>query len=401
MNSRIPRNVWVLGFVSLLTDVSSEMIHSVLPLFLVTTLGASLPIVGLIEGVAEATASVVKVFSGALSDRLGRRKELAILGYGFSTVVKPLFAIANSPGLVLLARFGDRVGKGIRGAPRDALVADVTDASNRGAAYGLRQSLDTIGAFLGPCFATGLMFWSGQNFRWVFWLAVIPGVLAVSLLTIGIKERSQAVPTKTNPLRWGSLKELGREYWLLVAVALLFNLGNSSEAFLLLRSQQIGIAPQWVPMTLVMMNVTYALSAYPLGRLSDWLGKGSARSRYGLLIGGYALYALIYVGFATVRSPWQMWVLLGFYGLYLGMTQGSLLALVADKVPANLRGTAFGLMNLATGLALLPASLMAGALWQWVSPAAAFGVGSGFAILAIGLLGSYAKLFDRAKSADR
>jgi MFS family permease len=401
MNSRIPRNVWVLGFVSLLTDVSSEMIHSVLPLFLVTTLGASLPIVGLIEGVAEATASVVKVFSGALSDRLGRRKELAILGYGFSTVVKPLFAIANSPGLVLLARFGDRVGKGIRGAPRDALVADVTDASNRGAAYGLRQSLDTIGAFLGPCFATGLMFWSGQNFRWVFWLAVIPGVLAVSLLAIGIKERSQAVPTKTNPLRWGSLKELGREYWLLVAVALLFNLGNSSEAFLLLRSQQIGIAPQWVPMTLVMMNVTYALSAYPLGRLSDWLGKGSARSRYGLLIGGYALYALIYVGFAMVRSPWQMWVLLGFYGLYLGMTQGSLLALVADKVPASLRGTAFGLMNLATGLALLPASLMAGALWQWVSPAAAFGVGSGFAILAIGLLGYYAKLFDRAKSADR
>jgi MFS family permease len=377
----IPRNVWVLGFVSLLTDVSSEMIHSVLPLFLVTSLGASLPIVGLIEGIAEATASIVKVFSGALSDRLGRRKELAVLGYGFSTVVKPLFAVANSPAWVLLARFGDRVGKGIRVAPRDALVADVTDASNRGAAYGLRQSLDTIGAFLGPIAATVLMFASGQNFRWVFWVAVIPGILAVSLLAIGVKERTKATPIKSNPLRLNTLKTLGREYWILAAVALLFNLGNSSEAFLLLRAQQIGIPNEWVPLALVMMNATYSLSAYPLGKLSDRIG------RYGLLIGGFVLYAAIYLGFAYVQSPWQMWALLGLYGIYMGMTQGSLLALVADQVPSDLRGTAFGLMNLVTGIALLPASMMAGVLWQWVSPQAAFIVGSGFAIAAIALLG--------------
>ncbi len=377
----IPRNVWVLGFVSLLTDVSSEMIHSVLPLFLVTSLGASLPIVGLIEGIAEATASIVKVFSGALSDRLGRRKELAVLGYGFSTVVKPLFAVANSPTWVLLARFGDRVGKGIRVAPRDALVADVTNASNRGAAYGLRQSLDTIGAFLGPIAATMLMFVSGQNFRWVFWVAVIPGILAVSLLAIGVKERTKATSIKSNPLHLNTLKTLGREYWILAAVALLFNLGNSSEAFLLLRAQQIGIPTEWVPLTLVMMNVTYSLSAYPLGKLSDTVGC------YGLLIGGFLLYAAVYLGFAYVQSPWQMWTLLGLYGIYMGMTQGSLLALVADQVPSDLRGTAFGLMNLVTGIALLPASLMAGALWQCVSPQAAFLVGTGFAIAAIVLLG--------------
>jgi MFS family permease len=376
----MPRNVWVLGFVSLLTDVSSEMIHSVLPLFLVTTLGASLPTVGLIEGMAEATASVIKVFSGALSDRLGRRKELAILGYGFSTLVKPLFVIANSPMWVLVARLGDRVGKGIRGAPRDALVADVTDASNRGAAYGLRQSLDTIGACLGPLIATALMFASGQNFRWVFQLAVIPGVLAVILLAVGIQERSRPQPVKTNPLRWGSLKQMGRDYWLLVAVALLFNLGNSSDAFLLLRAQQVGIAAAWVPLALVVMNLTYAFSAYPLGWLSDRIG------RSGLLIAGFWLYALVYVGFAFVQAPWQMWGLLGLYGLYLGMTQGALLALVADRVPSTLRGTAFGFMNLATGLALLPASLMAGALWQSVSPQAAFILSTICAIGAIGLL---------------
>jgi MFS family permease len=379
----MPRNIWVLGFVSLLTDISSEMIHSVLPLFLVTSLGTDLVTVGLIEGLAEATASVVKLVSGTLSDRLGRRKELAILGYGFSTIVKPLFAIANSPGLVLLARFGDRVGKGIRGAPRDALVADSTDASNRGAAYGLRQSLDTIGAFLGPILATGLMLGSGQNFRLVFWLAVIPSILAVALLALGIKEKSKAQPKQSQPLQWQTLKELGRDYWLLVAVALLFNLGNSSEAFLLLRAQQIGVAPAFVPLSLVVMNSTYLISAYPLGRLSDKIG------RYRLLTGGFLLYALVYLGLAYVQTPVQMGLLLGLYGIHLGMTQGSLLALVADRVPSELRGTAFGFINLAIGLAILPASLIAGALWQWVSPQATFLVGSGFAIAAIVLLNGF------------
>ncbi len=377
---QMPRNVWVLGFVSLLTDVSSEMIHGVLPMFLVTGLGASALTVGAIEGIAEATASVVKVFSGSLSDRLGRRKELAILGYGFSTLVKPLFALATSPALVLLARFGDRVGKGIRGAPRDALVADSTNASNRGAAYGLRQSLDTIGAFLGPILATVLMMGSEQNFRWVFWLAVIPGVMAVGLLFVGVREPRRSTTTVANPLRWSTLKTLGRDYWILVAVALLFNLGNSSEAFLLLRAQEVGVSPALVPLALVVMNVIYSLSAYPLGLLSDRIG------RYGLLSGGFALYALVYLGLAYVQNVWQMGILLGLYGVHLGMTQGSLLALVADSVPAGLRGTAFGFVNLAVGVAVLPASLMAGVLWQQVGSWATFLVGSGFAIGAIGLL---------------
>ncbi len=380
------------------------MIFSVLPLFLVTVLGASLPTVGLIEGIAEATASVLKVFSGALSDRVGRRKELAVFGYGLSTLVKPLFAIANSPALVLLARFGDRVGKGIRVAPRDALVADVTNPSNRGAAYGLRQSLDTIGAFLGPIGATGLMFWSGQNFRWVFGLAVIPGVFAVILLAVGVQERSTVTPSQSNPLHWRSLQQLGRDYWILVAVSMLFNLGNSSEAFLLLRAQQVGIAPALVPLSLVVMNITYSLSAYPLGRLSDRIGNRSgahqqSSGRYGLLIGGFALYAMIYWGFAEVQNPGQMWLLLGLYGIYMGMTQGSLLAIVADQVPTPLRGTAFGMINLATGIALLPASLMAGILWQWVSPAAAFMLGSGFAVAAIGLLVVFSRLRGDQRSA--
>jgi MFS family permease len=377
---QMPRNVWVLGFVSLLTDVSSEMIHGVLPMFLVSSLGASALTVGAIEGIAEATASVVKVFSGSLSDRLGRRKELAILGYGFSTLVKPLFALASSPALVLLARFGDRVGKGIRGAPRDALVADSTDASNRGAAYGLRQSLDTVGAFLGPILATVLMMGSGQNFRWVFWLAVIPAVMAVGLLWVGVREPRRSQPKAVSPLRWATLRTLGRNYWILVAVALVFNLGNSSEAFLLLRAQEVGVSPALVPLALVVMNGTYALSAYPLGLLSDRIG------RYGLLTGGFALYALVYLGLAYVQNAWQMGILLGLYGVHLGMTQGSLLALVADSVPAGLRGTAFGFVNLAVGVAVLPASLVAGVLWVSLGSWAAFLVGSGFAVVAIGLL---------------
>ncbi|HEY9608706.1 MFS transporter [Allocoleopsis sp.] len=370
----LPRNVWILGFVSLLTDISSEMIHSVLPLFLVTTLGTSLPIVGIIEGVAESTASILKIFSGALSDYWGRRKELAIAGYGLSTVVKPLFAIATSPVWVLLARFADRVGKGIRVAPRDALVADTTDVRYRGAAYGLRQSLDTIGAFLGPLSATGLMALSGQNFRLVFWVAVVPGILAVSLLTVGVREPSQPKQLRGNPLQWHNLKSLGRNYWLLVGVALLFNLGNSSDAFLLLRSQQVGIAISIVPLSLVVMNLTYSLSAYPIGVLSDRIG------RLGLLASGFFLYALVYLGFAFANTSWQIWVLFALYGLHLGMSKGVLLAVVADHVPVRLRGTAFGLVNLVTGAALLPASLMAGVLWQWVNPQATFVVGSLFAI---------------------
>lgn len=376
----LPRNVWILGFVSLLTDISSEMIHSVVPLFLVSSLGASVATVGLIEGIAEATASVLKVFSGALSDYWGKRKELAIVGYGLSTFVKPLFALATSPAWILLARFADRVGKGIRVAPRDALVADVTPPSQRGAAYGLRQSLDTIGAFLGPLIAFALLSLSAQNFRLIFWVALLPGVLAVALLTVGVREPKSPIQTRQNPLRWASLKGLHQQYWGLVGVALLFNLGNSSEAFLLLKAESVGIATPLIPLSLVVMNIAYSLSAYPIGLLSDRLG------RMGLLISGFSLYALVYLGFGFAQAPWQMWGLLALYGLHLGMSQGVLLAIVADTVPQALRGTAFGLINLVTGVALLPASLLAGFLWQTVSQQAAFFAGSGFAIAAVILL---------------
>lgn len=371
----IPRNVWVLGLVSLFTDISSEMIHSILPLFLVTVLDASLPMVGIIEGVAEATASVLKVFSGALSDYLGHRKGLTIVGYGLSAVVKPLFALATSPTWVLMARFGDRFGKGIRVAPRDALVADSTTVENRGAAYGLRQSLDTTGAFLGPLLTFGLMWLSGQNYRLVFQLAVIPAFLAVTLLALGIREpQRNAYQHQALDFRKG-LKELGQRYWLLAAVAMIFNLGNSSDAFLLLQAQQIGISPAWIPIMLVVMNVAYSLTAYPLGHLSDRMG------RYGLLITSFGLYALVYLGFGFAQASWQIWILFAFYGLYLGMSQGVLLACVADQVPANLRGTAFGLINLGSGIALLPASLLAGYLWQSVGAEATFSIGSFFALV--------------------
>ncbi|BAU04386.1 MULTISPECIES: MFS transporter [Nostocales] len=377
----IPRNVWVLGFVSLLTDISSEMIHSVLPLFLVSVLGADLLTVGWIEGIAESTASVLKVFSGALSDYLGQRKRLAVAGYGLSTLVKPLFALATSPASVLIARFGDRVGKGIRVAPRDAIVADVTDSVNRGAAYGLRQSLDTIGAFTGPLVAFMLMYFSGQNFRLVFWLAVLPGILAVALLATGVREPgNRNHQRQNNPLHWSALQSLGKSYWVLVAVALLFNLGNSSDAFLLLQAQQAGVSASLVPLTLVVMNIAYSLSAYPVGLLSDRIG------RLGLLVSGFCVYALAYLGFAFVNAPWQVWGLFGLYGLHQGMSQGILLALVADRVPSHLRGTAFGLINLATGAALLPASLLGGVLWQTISPKATFIAGSIFALSAIALL---------------
>ncbi len=312
---------------------------------------------------------------------MGKRKGLALLGYGLSTLVKPLFALATSPSWVLLARFGDRVGKGIRGAPRDALVADSTEPGDRGAAYGLRQSLDTVGAVLGPTAAFALMAGFRENFRLVFALALIPGALSVALLAVGVREPTQQQATfKANPLQWTVLRGLNQRYWILVVVALLFNLGNSSDAFLLLRAQQAGIPTAIVPLTLVVMNIVYAFSAYPAGVLSDRLG------RLGLLLGSFLLYALIYLGFAFVQAPWQVWGLFMLYGLYLGMSQGVLLAAVADRVPVHLRGTAFGFLNLAIGVALLPASLLAGWLWQSISPEFTFIVGSVFAVAAALLL---------------
>ncbi len=378
MAIKVPRNIWILGFTSLLNDTSSEMIHAVLPLFLISGLGADVAFVGLIEGVAEATASILKVFSGAISDYWQRRKSLAVFGYGLSTAVKPLFMIANSPFLVLLARLGDRVGKGIRVAPRDALVADSTDVSNRGAAYGLRQSLDTVGAFLGPLVAFGLMS-AAYNFRFIFGVALIPGLLAVACLVLGVQEseRPYHALKRPNPLNWKVLQSLGFAYWGLAIAVLLFNLGNSSEAFLLLKAKQVFIPEAQIPLVLVVMNLSYALSAYPVGVLSDLV------NRKLLLLTGWGLNAVLYLGLAIAQHPWQVWLLVSGYGVYLGMTQGVLLAMVADRVPEHLRGTAFGFLNLLMGIALLPASLLAGWLWQAVSPAAAFIVGSGFAVAAI------------------
>jgi MFS family permease len=354
------------------------MIHSVLPMFLVTTLGASVTAVGTIEGLAEAIGSTLRVFSGALSDYIGHRKWLVVGGYAFSTLLKPLYAVASSPVWVLAARVGDRVGKGIRVAPRDALVADATNPANRGAAFGLRQTLDTIGAILGPLAATYILVASQVNFRWIFWIALIPAGLAVLLLVFGIKEsRSDQPSTARNPLKWQALKSLGKQFWSLLLVALLFNLGNSSDAFILLKAQAIGISMAYIPIVVAVMNVTYALSSYPSGLLSDNIG------RFGLLVCGFALYALVYAGFALANQPWQIWSLLVVYGIYLGLSQGNLLAFVSDSVPAELRGTAFGAINLVVGAALLPASMLAGFLWQYISPAATFFAGSAFAVLAI------------------
>lgn len=368
----IPTSVWVLGFVSLFMDMGSGVVYSLLPLFLVTTLSVDVLTIGLIEGTAEVIASVAKALSGTLSDYWGQRKGLAVLGYGLSGLTKPLFAFASSPAWVMAVYVGDRLGKGIRVAPRDALIADTTSADQRGAAYGLRQSLDTIGAFLGPLAASALMAATAQDFRLVFELTLIPGVLAVGLLLIGIREPAAASVCKvrTNPFTWKALRSLGRGYWLLVFVALLSSLGNSSNAFLLLRSQEVGISTPLVPLTLVVMNVAYFLSAYPAGVLSDRFG------RVGILLSGFLLYSLVYLGFAFSQASWQIWVLFGFYGLYLGISKGVLAALITDVIPADLRGTAFGILNLAVGVALFLASFLAGSLWQQIGSQAAFIAGS-------------------------
>ena len=358
---KIPSGVWVLGFVSLLMDVSSEMIHSLLPLFLVGTLGASAFMVGLIEGLAESTALIVKVFSGALSDYLGRRKGLAVFGYALGAFTKPLFAIAPVAGVVLTARLLDRVGKGIRGAPRDALVADMTPAEVRGAAFGLRQALDTVGAFLGPLLAVGLMLLWSNDFRAVFWVAVIPGLLAVLLLLVGVHEPPRHVDEKRpNPIRQENLRRLSAEYWWVVGMGAVFTLARFSEAFLVLRAQQSGIPIAWVPMVMVAMNVVYSATAYPFGKLSDRM------SHRTLLAVG--LVVLMVADLVLARDDHWFTVLVGvmIWGVHMGMTQGLLATMVADTAPADLRGTAFGFFNLVSGLAMLMASALAGLLWdQW------------------------------------
>jgi len=373
----------MLGFVSLFMDVSSELIHSLLPVFLVTSLGASAFAVGMIEGIAESTALIVKVFSGAISDYVGKRKFLAVIGYGLGAVSKPLFALAGSVDWVLAARFTDRIGKGIRGAPRDALVADLAPPEIRGAAFGLRQSLDTVGAFLGPLFAIGLMLaWDG-DFRTVFWFAVIPGFLAVALLIFGVEEPDTRAAARgaTSPIQREALSELSSAYWFVVVAGAIFSLARFSEAFLLLRAQQQGLPDSFAPLVLVVMNVVYALSAYPVGRLADRI------SHRALL--GAGLATLIVADLVLARASGLPAVALGvaLWGLHMGITQGLLATMVADTAPAQLRGTAFGFFNLASGIAMLVASALAGLLWDNLGAAATFYAGAAFSLAALILLG--------------
>lgn len=378
---RLPRTVWVLGFVSLFMDVSSEIIHSLLPVFLVTVLGASAVTVGVIEGVAGATAMIVKLFSGALSDALGRRKPLALAGYALGMLSKPLFALAGTPQMVLVARFADRIGKGIRGAPRDALVADVTPASMRGAAYGLRQSLDTVGAVVGPLLAIGLMWVWANDFRAVFLVAILPGLLAVGLLWVGVHEDAPVIRPKGQfPLHREQLRKLQRPFWEIVAVGVLFTLARFSEAFLILHAENKGLPLAAVPLVLVVLNVAYSASSYPFGKLSDRVDR-----RY-LLLAGMAVLLVADTVLALATS-WPL-VLLGVavWGLHLGMTQGLLSALVADTAPAHLRGTAFGMFNLCCGLATLVASIVAGLCWEAVGPMLTFALGGLFCLLSLLLL---------------
>ncbi|MBP5065376.1 MFS transporter [Pseudomonas chlororaphis] len=378
----IPRTVWALGFVSLFMDVSSELVHSLLPLYMVGTLGISMLVVGIIEGVAQATALIVKVFSGALSDFIGRRKELLLLGYGLAALTKPLFPLAASAELVFSARLLDRIGKGIRGAPRDALVADVAPAEIRGACFGLRQSLDTVGAFVGPILAIGLMLWLANDIAQVLWLAVIPAALAVALLIFAIREPEHAPGTRHfhSPLRLASLRRFSRYYWWVVAIGAAFTLARFSEAFLVLRAQQLGFAAAWVPLVMVVMAGFYMVSAYPVGKWSDHINR-SALLSVGLLL-------LILADLVLAYAESVPMVLLGvaLWGLHMGFSQGILATLVADTTPADLKGTAFGVFNLLSGIALLLASVIAGRLWQAHGAALTFYAGAGFAALSLLLL---------------
>ena len=374
----IPSGIWVLGFVSLLMDISSEMIHSLLPLFMVTTLGSSTMAVGLVEGLAESLALVVKVFSGTLSDYLGERKGLALFGYALGAFTKPLFAVASGVGLVLTARLLDRVGKGVRGAPRDAMVADIAPPQLRGAAFGLRQSLDTVGAFFGPLLAVGLMLLWANDFRAVFWVAVFPGLMAVALLLFGIHEPEHRQASKgRNPIRWDNLTRLGSAYWWVVGFGAMFTLARFSEAFLVLRAQHGGIPTALVPLVMVAMNLIYALSAYPFGKLSDRMSHMRL-----LTLGLLVLLAADLV--LAMNDHWAVVLLgVGLWGLHMGMTQGLLSTMVADTAPIDLRGTAFGFFNLASGLAILIASVLAGFLWDQFGASFTFYAGAVFCGIAV------------------
>lgn len=377
----LPAGIWALGCTSLLMDVSSEMIHSLLPVFLVSVLGASMTTVGLIEGGAEATALVVKIFSGAFSDWIGRRKVVAVLGYGLGALSKPLFAIAASAGMVVAARLADRVGKGIRGAPRDALVAELVPEAMRGAAYGLRQALDTVGAFLGPVLGVVLMLLWSDRFHQVFWVAAIPAALSVALLALGVTEPDAPPGRKpVNPIRRAALRQLHGPFWRVVGIGAVFTLARFSEAFLILRAREGGLAEAWSPLVLIAMNAVYALGAYPFGKLADTLPHRR------LLAWGLAVLVAADAALAASDHGVLLWTGIALWGLHMALTQGLLATMVADTSPGPLRGTAFGVFNLASGIAMLAASALAGALWDRLGGASTFIAGAAIGVLTLGLL---------------
>jgi MFS family permease len=379
---KLPADIWALGFVSLCMDISSEMIHALLPVFLVTVLGTSTLTVGIIEGVGEAAASVTKMFSGWLSDRIGKRKALALTGYAIGAMSKPLFALAPAASWVLVARFSDRFGKGIRGAPRDALVGDLAPPGLRGAAYGLRQSLDTVGAFAGPLLAIALMVLSSDDFRLVFWLAVVPALVSVGILAVAVREPGRPAPQSVarRSVLWRELGELGGRFRGVVIVGTILTLARFSEAFLILRAEDKGLPVAWVPAVLVVMNIIYAFSAFPMGALSD------KADRRVILTGGFVVLIVADIVLAVAPNFWVVMLGAGLWGLHMGMTQGLLATLVAETAPPSLRGSAFGLFHLVTGIALLAASLIAGVLWDRVGPSATFIGGAAFTT--VGLAGA-------------
>lgn len=376
--SALPTGVVALGLVSLFMDMSSEMIHALLPLYLTGTLGASVLLVGLIEGVGEATAQITKLFSGYLSDRSGRRKPLVVLGYGLSALTKPLFALAGSPGLILGARVADRLGKGIRGAPRDALIADLVPAARRGAAYGLRQSLDTVGAVAGPLLAIWFMVLSGGHVPTVFAMAILPAAVAVAILILAVREPVRLQPAAPRPrIDRRSLASLGRGVWVAIAIGSVMTLARFSEAFLILRAGEVGLSLAMAPFVLVAMNLAYAATAWPAGILSDRIG------RAGLLALGFAVLVLADLGLAFGQGMVVIFGAVIAWGVHMGLTQGLLSAMVADATPAALRGTAFGVFNFATGIALLLGNGLAGAVWAWHGSTAAFALGAAIALFAL------------------
>ena len=376
---RLPRGVWALGLVSLWMDISSEMIHALLPVYLVTVMGTSMLTVGIIEGVAEALTAITKLFSGGLSDWLGRRKILAVIGYGLAAVTKPVFPLAPTIGWLVGARFIDRIGKGIRGAPRDALIADLTPQELRGASFGLRQSLDTIGAFLGPLLAIFLMWLTADNIPLVFWFAVLPAFVSVFLLVTRVKEpaRPEKVRTVKSPLSARELKRLGKAFWWVVAIASVFTLARFSEAFLILKAHSEGFSTGFVPVVVVIMNLFYAVAAYPAGVISD------NGDRLRVLALGIVLLIAADLVLALVPGLAGIGLGVALWGLHMGFTQGVFASLVADTAPIELRGTAFGMLNLLTGLTILLASIIAGMFWDAVGPQGTFLAGASLAMFAL------------------